>query len=88
MLGRAAAEAGAGGDKGTNPAQKTRTAIVCHSFTALDNGNEINTTYLRLKFPMYKGRGDLQATILHSLGLDQRLICPAGNARVHHELVA
>jgi hypothetical protein len=43
---------------------------------------------------------DLQATILHCLGLDahrltyrylgldQRIIGPAGKARVHHELIA
>jgi len=31
---------------------------------------------------------DLQATILHLMGLDQRLIGPEGKARVHHELIA
>ena len=46
-------------DNGTNPAQNTTTCIVSNEYYELDGGNQINTTYLRLKFPFHKSRGSL-----------------------------
>lgn len=46
-------------DNGTNPAKNTTTFIVSDEYYTLDGGNRINTTYARLKFPVYGGRGSL-----------------------------
>lgn len=46
-----------GGGNGTNPAQNITTFIVSNEFYGLNGGNQINTTYTRLKFPVYEKRG-------------------------------
>lgn len=60
--GGATAAAAAGGaaaqqDNGTNPAQNTTTFIASNEFYELDGDNQINTTYARLKFPIYDQKG-------------------------------
>lgn len=66
MGGQSGSQAGGGGqaggeegqaDNGTNPAQNSRTVILSDEFYHLDGGNEINTTYLRLKFPILEREG-------------------------------
>lgn len=59
--GGGAAGGGAGGeqDNGTNPAQNTTTFIFENQYYTLDGGNRINTSYARLKFPVYGGRGSV-----------------------------
>lgn len=44
-------------DNGTNPAQNTTTFIASNEFYGLNGGNQINTSYARLKFPIYDRRG-------------------------------
>ncbi|WP_145248391.1 hypothetical protein [Aeoliella mucimassa] len=46
-------------DNGTNPAQNITTCIVSNEYYELDGGNQINTSYARLKFPIYDKRGSL-----------------------------
>jgi hypothetical protein len=46
-------------NNGTNPAQAARTFIVSNEFFSLRGGNEINTTYIRMKIPAFGGRGSL-----------------------------
>ena len=45
-------------DNGTNPAQNTRpTFIARNEYYSLDGGNQINTTFATLKYPILKKRG-------------------------------
>lgn len=56
----ASADAGNGDgqqDNGTNPAQNATTFTASNEFYELDGGNQINTSYARLKFPIYDKRG-------------------------------
>lgn len=56
----AAGGTGSGGgqtDNGTNPAQNITTFIASNEYYELDGGNQINTSYARLKFPIYDKRG-------------------------------
>jgi hypothetical protein len=46
-------------DNGTNPAQNTTTFIATNEYYTLDDGNRINTTYTRFKFPIYGRRGSV-----------------------------
>lgn len=48
---------------GTNPAQNLTTCIVSNEYFELDGGNQINTTYARLKFPFAESRGSLLVEI-------------------------
>lgn len=61
LEGQPAGSAAGGGqsDNGTNPAVNATTAIVSNEFYHLLGGNEINTTYVRLKFPFMEKRGSL-----------------------------
>ncbi|OYW19005.1 MAG: hypothetical protein B7Z55_09655, partial [Planctomycetales bacterium 12-60-4] len=45
------------GNNGTNPAQNVTTFIASNEYDTLDGNNRINTTYARLKFPIYEARG-------------------------------
>jgi len=58
-------DAGAGQqqDNGTNPAQNITTCIISNEYYELDGGNQINTTYARLKFPFAESRGSLLVEI-------------------------
>jgi hypothetical protein len=77
------AEGGAGGagggqdDNGTNPAQNATTFIATNEFFHIKGDNNINTTYARLKFPIYDKRGSvlLEIPFVHYdlRGLDPRL---------------
>jgi hypothetical protein len=53
----ATARESAQADNGTNPAQNATTFIATNEYFELDGDNEIDTTYTRLKFPIYEGRG-------------------------------
>ncbi len=58
-VGSPQADGGGQQDNGTNPAQNAKTAIIANEFYHLDGGNEINTVYVRLKFPILEKRGAL-----------------------------